>query len=43
VITSSAVPEKNSIITVTGSLTANKDFGAGYKYAVIVEDAQISE
>ncbi len=31
------------IVTVQGVLAANKDFGAGYVYAVIVEDATISK
>jgi hypothetical protein len=26
---------------VTGTLVTNKDFGAGYKYAVIIEDATV--
>jgi len=28
-------------VLVTGKLTLNKDFGAGYKYAVILDDAQV--
>ena len=31
------------VITVTGTLIKDKDFGAGYKYAVIVEDAKVSK
>ena len=31
------------IITMEGVLAANKDFGSGYSYAVIIEDAQIKE
>lgn len=31
-----------SLITVEGTLNTNRDFGAGYSYAVIVEDAQIT-
>ena len=41
VVTTMAVPEKNSIVVIEGTLHANKDFGAGYKYEVIVEDAEI--
>lgn len=41
VVTTAAVPEKGQIITVEGTLAANKDFGAGYKYNVIVEDADL--
>lgn len=29
------------IISVTGTLITNKDFGAGYKYEVIIEEAKI--
>jgi len=31
------------IITLEGVLAANKDFGSGYKYAAIVEDAKVKE
>jgi hypothetical protein len=31
------------IITMEGVVAANKDFGAGYSYLVIIEDAQIKE
>lgn len=42
VVTSkSAKPEKGEVVTVKGVLHANKDFGAGYKYVAIVEDAEI--
>ena len=41
VVTSSETAEVGSIITVEGVLAANKDFGAGYKYTAIVEDAAI--
>ncbi len=41
VVTSAEVPEKGEIVTVEGVLAANKDFGYGYKYAVLVEDAVI--
>ncbi len=30
------------VVTVRGVLVADKDFGYGYKYALIVEDAQVS-
>ena len=29
-------------VLVTGKLSANKDFGAGYKYAVILDDAKVT-
>jgi len=41
VVTSSETVEVGSIITIEGALAADKDFGAGYKYAAIVEDAAI--
>ncbi len=41
VVTTQADPEKDSVIVIEGVLYANKDFGAGYKYEVIIEDAEI--
>jgi hypothetical protein len=42
VITTNAQPPKDKeVITIEGIVRANKDFGAGYKYVVIVEEAQI--
>ncbi|NOR24381.1 MAG: DNA-binding protein [Desulforhopalus sp.] len=41
VVTTNETVEVNSIITIEGILAAEKDFGAGYKYAAIVEDASI--
>jgi hypothetical protein len=31
------------IITVEGTVAADKDFGAGYKYQVLIENATITE
>lgn len=28
-------------ITISGTVRTNKDFGAGYSYALIVEDAKV--
>jgi hypothetical protein len=28
-------------VLVTGVVSTNRDFGAGYKYNVIIEDAQV--
>ena len=39
VITSADIAEIGAIISVEGILAADKDFGSGYKYDVIVEDA----
>lgn len=43
VATTSELPELNSKITVEGILAAEKDFGAGYKYAAIIEQATITK
>jgi hypothetical protein len=43
VVTSKDVPETGAIVTVTGTLYKDKDFGSGYKYDVIVEDASIKK
>lgn len=39
VCTSKDKAEVGDVVTMTGILAKDKDFGAGYKYAVIVEDA----
>jgi len=31
------------VVTITGTLFKDKDFGSGYKYAVIVEDSKITK
>jgi len=41
VVTMKENPEVGSIITVSGTLAKNRDFGSGYKYNVIVEQAKI--
>jgi hypothetical protein len=43
VVTTMAEPAMNSVVLVEGTLHANKDFGAGYKYKVIIEDAEITK
>lgn len=42
-VTSSAMAKVGDTVVVNGKLSVAKDFGAGYKYAVIVEDAQITK
>jgi len=38
-----ATPAKlGDTVLVTGRVTTNKDFGAGYRYAVILEDAGVT-
>jgi hypothetical protein len=41
VVTSSAIVEKGTIISLEGVLAAGKDFGFGYKYDVLIEDAVV--
>ena len=43
VATSQENVEVGDTVTLEGTLAANKDFGAGYTYQVIVEDTQIIE
>lgn len=39
--TTSAELKVGEVVTLKGKVTLNKDFGAGYFYAIILEDAQI--
>ncbi|MEL4455104.1 OB-fold nucleic acid binding domain-containing protein [Lutimonas vermicola] len=39
--TTSAELKVGDVVTLKGKVTLNKDFGAGYFYAIILEDAQI--
>lgn len=41
VVTTDVTVENNTVVTFEGTLAADKDFGAGYKYTVIVEEAKI--
>jgi len=41
VVTSQTLPSVGDIVTVSGTLYKDKDFGRGYKYNVIVEDASV--
>ena len=43
VVTSSAVVEKGTTISLEGVLAADKDFGFGYRYDVLIEDAVVAE
>ena len=43
VVTSADIPEKDSIIVIEGVLAKDKDFGAGYKYGVIIEEAIVTQ
>ncbi len=42
-VTTKASPQAGDVVTVTGKLTKEKDFGYGYHYAVIVEDATLEK
>lgn len=42
VTTSDAAPNVGETVVVTGSVVLNKDFGMGYAYDVIIEDAQVA-
>ena len=41
-MTTDAVAAVGDTVTVVGSPTLNKDFGAGYRYDVIIEGARIT-
>ena len=41
VVTSSAMVEKGTIVSLEGVLAADKDFGFGYRYDVLIEDAVV--
>ncbi len=41
-VTTSAMAKVGDTVVITGKLTTDKDFGYGYKYDVIVEDAQVN-
>ncbi len=41
-VTTDATVETGSMVLVRGKVSVDKDFGAGYKYEFIVEDAQIT-
>ena len=42
-VTTDATVAVGDIVVVRGVLTTNRDFGSGYRYAVIVEDAAITK
>jgi len=41
VVTTAAQPEKGAVVIVEGTLGADRDFGSGYRYDVIIEDAEV--
>jgi len=42
-VTTTEAVKVGDVITVTGTLRVDKDFGAGYRYPVIVEDAKLQK
>jgi hypothetical protein len=42
VTTAGAVPSVGDTVVVKGALALNKDFGMGYQYDVIIEDAEVT-
>ncbi len=43
VVTTSETAAKDAVVVVEGVLSKDKDFGAGYRYVAIIEDAKISK
>jgi len=41
VITSDAIPSVGDVVLVKGTVIKDKDFGSGYKYSVMIEQAEI--
>ena len=42
-VTTSAEVKRGDVVTVSGPLSIDKDFGAGYAYSAIVEKASIKK
>lgn len=42
VVTTDSLPEVGAVVTVKGNLSRNRDFGAGYRYGVIIENAEVT-
>ena len=41
VVTTDALPEVGEVVTIKGNLSRDRDFGAGYRYGVIIESAEV--
>ena len=41
VVTTAGEAEKDAVVVVEGTMHADKDFGSGYRYDVIIEDAEV--
>ncbi|MFH1020262.1 MAG: OB-fold nucleic acid binding domain-containing protein [Pseudomonadota bacterium] len=42
VVTTDSLPEVGTVVTIKGNLSRNRDFGAGYRYDIIVEGAEVT-
>ena len=42
-ITTDEIAEVGDVVTFEGNITLDKDFGSGYKYAAIVEEASVKK
>ena len=42
VVTSKSIPAEGEVVLVNGTLYKGKDFGGGYKYDVIIEEAEFT-
>ncbi len=43
VITTKDLPTVGDVVTISGKLYSDKDFGSGYKYSAIIEEAKVSK
>ncbi len=41
-VTTTAQTNVGDTVLVTGTVSANRDFGSGYKYGLIIEDANVT-
>lgn len=41
VVTTKQLPKEGDVVTVTGTLYNNLDFGSGYRYEVLIQDAKL--
>jgi len=42
VVTTDSLPEVGTVVTIKGNLSRDRDFGAGYRYGVIIENAEVT-
>ncbi|MBE2279533.1 MAG: DNA-binding protein [Ignavibacteriaceae bacterium] len=42
-VTSTAIVEKGDVIEAEGKVVVDRDFGAGYKYSVLIEDSKVTK